>query len=430
MALLNTFVAMKNTLIYLFLAAITIKTVNAQLNMQWRGLDRSGHYAGEKLPERWPAGGPELLLHVSDLPESYSSVVVKDDIIYTTGVEGDDEILTALNLEGKILWNTIYGKAWEGSFSPARCTPTIEADHAYLISGGGSLACVHLKDGSLAWSVDGYSTFGAAHGTWGTAESPLIIGNRMIYTPCGEQTTVVALDKNTGSTIWSSESINEESSYASPVLMEWAGMQLIVTLTANYVIGMNAADGEILWKLDYSAIDKPMMGGDINPVTPLIKGKEIFVTSGYNHVGVMLELADDCRSVSLKWVSKEMDVHHGGVVEVDGYIYGSNYLNIRNGNWICLDWESGEVMYDQEWQAKGQVITADGKLICYEEKRGNIALVKVTPDGFRPLSEFRVEQGNGPHWSHPSLYQGRLCLRHGKSLLVYQMGEFSGISGR
>ena len=80
-------------------------------------------------------------------------------------------------------------------------------------------------------------------------------------------------------------------------------------------------------------------------------------------------------------------------------------------------------MYEQEWNTKGQIISADGKLICYEEKRGNIALVKATPDGFTPISEFIVEHGSGPHWSHPSLYKGRLYLRHGKSLLVYRMGS-------
>ena len=414
---------MKKTLLVLVFFAVTVPAMFAQLTPQWRGLDRSGSYPGEQLSDAWPAGGPELLLHVGDLPESYSSVVVKDEIIYTTGIKEEDEILTALDPKGNILWSTVYGKAWGKSYRPARCTPTIEDDYAYLISGGGTLARVDLKGGNLSWSLDAYSTFGAEYGSWGTAESPLIVGDKMIYTPCGETTTMVAVDKATGSTIWTSESIGDQSAYTSPVLMERDGKQLIVTLTGNYVICVNAADGEILWKLDYTAIEKPMMGVDINPVTPLIKGKEIFITSGYNHVGLMLEMGDDFRSVSVKWISEDLDVHHGGVVEVDGYIYGANYTSIKKGNWVCLDWESGRVMYEQEWNTKGQIISADGKLICYEEKRGNIALVKATPDGFEPLSEFIVEHGSGPHWSHPSLYQGRLYLRHGKSLLVYRMGS-------
>jgi outer membrane protein assembly factor BamB len=203
--------------------------------------------------------------------------------------------------------------------------------------------------------------------------------------------------------------------------MEYNGMKLIVTLTGNYVIGVNSEDGDILWKLKYSSISNPGTGVDININTPLIRGKEIFVTSGYDHVGLMLELAEDCRSVSVKWTSKEMDVHHGGVVEVGGYIYGSNFTQIISGNWVCLDWDTGEVMYEDDRYNKGQVIALGNKLICYEERKGRMLLVKANPEVFEVISEFTVKHGNGPHWSHPTVYDGRMYLRHGKSLMVYNL---------
>jgi len=394
---------------------------NAQSQTQWRGLDRSGYYPAEKSYEQWPEGGPELLVHVENLPESYSSVVVKDDVLYTTGIKEGDEILTALRPDGSILWSTVFGRSWDKSYRPARCTPTIEENRAYLISGGGSLACVDLLDGKLRWSLEGHSTFGARTGNWGTAESPLIVGERMIYTPCGDQTTMVAVSKHDGSILWTSESLGDQSGYVSPVLFSSGDLKLIITVTGNYVIGVNALDGEIFWKLDYGSLEDGMMGADINPVTPLIKGNEIFVTSGYNHVGVMLRMASDCRSVEVKWISEDLDVHHGGVVEVDGYIYGSNYTSIKKGNWLCVDWDSGELKYEQEWQTKGQIITSGGMLFCYDERRGNMAMLEATPSGFLPLSEFTVLYGNGPHWSHPSIYEGKLYLRHGTSLLVYRL---------
>ena len=395
--------------------------VKGQTHSQWRGPDRSGTYPAEKAYEKWPEGGPELLLHVENLPKSYSSVVVQDGILYTTGIEGEDEILTALKPDGTLLWSTVFGKAWDKSYRPSRCTPTIEGSKAYLISGRGTLACVDLLDGKLRWSVDGYSTFGARTGNWGTAESPLIVGEKMIYTPCGDQTTMVAVSKHDGSTLWTSEPLGDQSGYASPALFNEGGLKLIINVTGTYVIGVNAADGEIYWKVDYGSLEKGMMGSDINPVTPLVKDREVFVTSGYNHAGVMLVMSDDFRSASVKWISKDMDVHHGGVVEVDGYIYGSNYTSIKKGNWVCLDWDSGELKYEQEWQTKGQIISSGGMLFCYDERRGNMALVEASPEGFQPLSEFTVLHGNGPHWSHPSIYDGKLYLRHGTSLLAYRL---------
>ncbi|MCP4310621.1 MAG: PQQ-binding-like beta-propeller repeat protein [Bacteroidetes bacterium] len=407
----------------LVLIQVAFFNVNAQSTTQWRGVGRSGEFPSEGLFGQWPEGGPKLLLHVDELPESYSSVVVKDEVIYTTGIEEGDEILTALNPDGSTLWITRYGDAWGKSFRAARCTPTIEDGYAYLISGAGDLACVDLGSGKLSWTVDGYTAFGAVYGSWGTAESPLIVDDMMIYTPCGETTTMVAVDKSNGNTIWTSESIQDQSSYTSPLLIEREGYKLIVSVTGNNVICVNAADGEIFWQLEYTAIDKPMMGGDINPVTPLSIGNEIFITSGYNHTGVMLEMADDYRSVSVKWKSGKLDVHHGGVVVVEGYLYGSNYTTIRSGNWVCLDWETGELMYEEDWYTKGQVITSGGMLICYDERKGNMALVEATPERFSIKSEFRIDQGSGPHWSHPSIYEGKLYLRHGKSLLVYRVGQ-------
>ena len=268
---------------------------NAQEMVQWRGIDRTGHYKSNKLLPKWPDGGPELLLAIDTLPESYSSVVVKDGTMYTTGVVDTLEMLTAIGLDGSYKWATTYGKAWSRAFENARCTPTIEDSFAYVVSGCGDLACINTHNGKIKWGFDGYSKFNGVWGTWGVAESPLIVGDKMIYTPCGPKTTVVALNKHTGETIWMSESIGDQGSYCSPILAEQGSYQLIVTVTANYVVCFNAENGELFWKFAYTELDAPKMGGVINPVSPVAIGNDVFVTSGYNHVGVMLHMADDFR---------------------------------------------------------------------------------------------------------------------------------------
>lgn len=120
---------------------LSFSTVFAQIETQWRGENRSGFYPSENLLSEWPEAGPDLLLHVDSLGESYSSVVVKNEVMYTTGISDTTEILTAIDMNGKILWNTVYGKAWDKSYRNARCTPTVEDDKAYVISGNGYLAC-------------------------------------------------------------------------------------------------------------------------------------------------------------------------------------------------------------------------------------------------------------------------------------------------
>jgi hypothetical protein len=135
----------------------------------------------------------------------------------------------------------------------------------------------------------------------------------------------------------------------------------------------------------------------------------------------MLTLSTDGSEVEVKWSEGTLDSHHGGVVLVDGYLYGSNWINNGNGNWVCQEWETGKVMYEEKWHNKGSIIFADGLLYVYEEKNGNVGLVQPTPRGFKLISSFRVQEGTGPHWAHMSIYDQKLFLRHGEVLQVYNL---------
>jgi hypothetical protein len=78
-------------------------------------------------------------------------------------------------------------------------------------------------------------------------------------------------------------------------------------------------------------------------------------------------------------------------------------------------------MWVEPWFNKGPVIAAGGMLYCYEEQRGNMALVKADPGGFEVISSFRVTGGNGPHWARPAIYNGVLLVRHGEALMGYKI---------
>ncbi|NJK85777.1 MAG: hypothetical protein HC906_07205 [Bacteroidales bacterium] len=135
----------------------------------------------------------------------------------------------------------------------------------------------------------------------------------------------------------------------------------------------------------------------------------------------MFKLSEDGLNIELKWTSPVLDVHHGGSVLIDGYIYGSNWINNGTGNWCCLDWNTGETKYEKTWKCKGSVISADSMLYCYEERTGYIALVKPTPEDFALVSSFKIPAGTGPHWAHPVINDGILYVRHGNSLMAYNI---------
>jgi len=395
-----------------------IANIQAEDWPQWGGINRDGVSNETELLKEWSEGGPNLLWSTKSIGDGFSSPSIANGVIYITGMKDNKEILSTFDLNGNIKWSKEYGKAFSQSTPEARSTPTVDGNALYIISGTGEVVCLDAVSGDIKWSVNAFSQFDGQYGGWGIAESPLIVDDKVIYTPCGEKTTVVALNKNTGETVWTSESLNDHSGYVSPILATIGMKKQIITVTGSYVIGVNASNGHIDWKIANSDISSP---GDINCVSPIYYNGGVFVTSGYDDAGALIKLSDDGTQASVAWVNPDLDTHHGGVVLVNGYVYGSNWLDNEHGNWVCLDWNSGKTMYETKWNNKGSIISAEGMLYCYEEQRGTLGLVKASPDGFTVVSSFKITQGGGAHWAHPVISDGVLYMRHGDVLMAYDI---------
>lgn len=395
---------------------------------EWREDNRTGVSSESGLLKQWPEEGPALVWSNQELLSGYSSVAFSDNSIFLTGNDDKNDVLISLDYEGKIKWQTPYGRSWYQSNPESRCTPTVEGDKVYVSSGYGDLACVDANSGKIIWSLKASEDFKGTYGPWGIAENLLIDGDKLYYTPGGTETTTIALNKNTGELVWKSVSINDGPAYVSPILIDYSGKKIIVNVSLHNIFAVNALDGTMLWKINHldsldskESIEVWEDAPQIKCVTPLYNDGKIFVTGGYNHGSIMLELNEDGSNARVKWRDTVLDVHHGGVVLLNGYIYGSNWLSNNDGNWCCLDWNTGKKMYEESWQCKGSVISADGLLYLYDERKGFVGLVKPNPEKFDLVSSFRVKMGSGPYWSHPVINNGNLYLRHGKALMVYNI---------
>ena len=413
---------MKNSTLLLSLILIFFSYNTFAQEAQWRGPNRSGIFPETGLLQVWPENGPELLVNASGIGSGYSTPVIENGIIYVTGKKNTEDWLSALDLDGTILYQVSYGKSWENSYPETRSTPTIDDDRIYVISGMGEVICLNKSDGKMRWSVNAQEKYQGEIHRWGVAESPLVIDNMVIYTTGGNKTSVIALNKMTGEEIWTTESVGGSRTYVSPVIYQHENIRLIVASTADYIIGIMPENGEISWKYTYLPEDPSNERGSTNSTnSAIIKGNEIFISKGYDQYGVMLSVSKDGKSVREKWRTEVLDTHHGHYVNIGDHIYGSNWLNNSQGNWVCLKWDSGEVMYEEEWKTKGPIAYADNKLYCWEERTGNFALVNPTPQKFDVVSTFRVLDGSGPYWAHPFIADGKLLLRHGDVLFVYNI---------
>jgi len=406
-----------------FILFIFISASAASQIVQWRGPDRNGIYPDTGLLKSWPEGGPELLLKIEDIGRGFSSAVAAGDRIYVTGLKDSMDVLMVYDFNGGLIWEKPFGPAWNKSVPDTRCTPTIENDRIYVLSGLDNLACFNALSGDELWSVNIHENYGSNWDMFGVSESILLVDDKVICTPGGDMTSVVALDKYTGALIWKSESIGGQRSNASPALFENDTMNLrfIIAMTRTHTFAVDPENGDILWTYHYSYLGEEDENLTIQANTPLFHSDEILLSSGWDYKTVMLEVAKDGKSVSEKYIDRTLDNQNHGLVLLDGYVYGSNFLDRNMGKWVCMNWDTGEIMWVTEWHNKGPVISADGMLYLYDDKRGNVGLAKPGPDKFELISEFRITEGSGAHWTRPSIFGGKLFIRHGDTLLVYNL---------
>jgi len=365
--------------------------------------------------KRWPQGGPKKLWTAKGIGHGFSTVAIAGGLIYTTGNIGTDTVITALDLEGKMKWTVKNGPAWTGEVKGTRGTPTIDEGCLYHQNAHGDVVCLEARTGRRIWSVNILKKFGGRNIRWGLSESLLIDGNRVICVPGGTAAGVVALDKMTGETVWVCKDTDDKPGYASPVVVEHGGVRQVVTMMARSVVGVHAGTGKLLWRHRHRA------AYDENVLTPIFHDGCVFVSTLRPAASrlIRLTVVGDAVTAETAWQTRALDNHHGGVLLLEGHLYGST----TRGRWVCLDFGTGKPMYTADGVGKGSLTYADGMLYTYSQNRV-MGLVKATPTGHEVISHFKIPPGGrGPSWAHPVVCGGRLYLRYDDFLHCYDIRQ-------
>ncbi len=399
---------MKKKLIIAASLTFSILSLSAQDVIQWRGANRSGIYNETGLLKSWPAEGPTMLWQYDQLGEGYSSAAIANGKIYITGSIDGQGTLFVLDMNGKLFTKKVYGKEWTTNYVGARCTPTISEGKIYLYSGEGNLVCMDQATLDILWTKSIITDFQGENLRFGISESPLVVDDKVIITP-GKVNNVVALDKKTGKVIWTCKGEGDLAAYCSPLYLGDQKVPQIVTIMGKHVLGIDAKTGEKLWSHAYNN------QRDIHPNTPIYADNMLLCVYGYGKGSIMLRLSDGGRKVEQVWENQELDSKFGGAVKIGDYAYASGD---NNRYWFCVDWKTGNTKYKEKGLAMGNVIYADGMLYCYSDK-GEMALVKATPEKFDIVSQFPITLGTEQHWAHTVIHKGVLYVRHGNTLMAY-----------
>ncbi len=395
---------------------------------QWQGPERRSISRETGLLKSWPPDGPPLLWKAHNLGGGYSAPSIAAGRVFGMGTRQDQEVIWALEeTTGKELWCAPVA-ARVGSVNRnrgPRGTPTVDGTRLYALGVAGDLVCLETATGKECWRKNLIKDFGGEMMTnWGYSESPLIDGNKLICTPGGKDATLVALDKMTGATIWKAQVPQGDlASYASCIVAETAGLRQYIQFLGGGVVGVAADDGRFLWRYDAPA------NNNANCVTPIYQEPYVFASSAYQKGGsglVRLSRRGDKIEAKEVYFTKRLMNHHGGLVLVDGYLYGAHGGNKlqRMHALVCLDFKTGKVMWESRRPGKGSITYADGCLY-YRNEEGPMYLVEATPKGYVERGRFEqpdLSKGSEA-WPHPVLANGKLFLRDQDILLCYDVKQ-------
>lgn len=377
----------------------------------FRGPGRLGVYAQTPILTTWPAAGLKRLWN-QPIGGGYASFVVAQNTAFTIEQRRSNEVIAAYDLmTGKEKWTN----SWPADFRESmggdgpRATPIWHEGKVYAMGAEGELRVIDAATGATVWRKNILSDNGARNLQWGMSSSPLIVDEKVIVQPGGSGgRSIVAYNKNTGSRLWTS--LDDQQAYTSPLLATLAGKRQIVTVTADRAVGLDPADGKLLWEFPWKT------EYDVNSAQPIPAGENtFFISAGYGHGAALVEVAAEGAGFKARqlWFNNRMKNKFNSSVLFDGHLYG-----LDEGILACLDARTGAQKWKGGRYGYGQLLLASGHLVVISES-GELALVKATPEGHRELAKFEAIEGKT--WNNPAISNGVLLVRNTAEMAAFHI---------
>lgn len=377
----------------------------------WMGPKHDGVSADATWSTEWPADGlPEAWR--KEIGIGFSSVAIRNGRLITMGHrKGDDEsesvdIVYCLNVrDGKTIWTHEYAakigaNLYEGG---PGATPTIDGDHVYTLGKQGQFFCLALVDGTVVWETNLASDLGVPVPEWGFNSSAYVAGDDLLL----EAGRVVSYDKLTGQKQWQSDKHPAGYGCVRPITVD--GQTMLVSLDCESVRLTDPADGSELdaypWKSPFRT----------NSTTPIVSGDSFFVSTGYQVGCGLFRIVN--RKLELVYDHREMRNHFNNSILLNGHCYGFDG-NSNLGRLVqlkCLNFETGEIQWEQSKLGCGSLMIAGKRLVILSED-GRLVIAEATAEAFIELASAPILSGRC--WTVPVLLDGRIYARNAAGTLV------------
>lgn len=392
----------------------------------FRGPGGTGISATAKPPRAWDPD--KTVAWRMALPGSgASSPIVVGNLVVVLAYSGGSgkepliRTLVAFDTEsGKQVWeyrpetthaeDTYSGFLTEHGY--ASSTPVSDGQHIVVMLGKSGVACVSMR-GKELWRSDTGTM--SANRRWGSAASPVIVGDLVVVNAAEEARALLAFDLATGKQVWKAEGAALELSYGTPVLARNPkGEEELLLGVPDEIWSIHPRTGKLRWH-----VNAPLPG-NVSP-SPAVANDLVLVQGGYPSttlVAVPMGGHGRLPADAIRWKTGMASYVPSGLVH-DGHFY----CVTDKGMAVCLEAASGTVRYQERLDIKGaesrskpvyaSLVLADGQLYAVTRKAG-IFVYPVGPAFSKPAV---LKPGDGEDFSAtPALSGNNLFLRSDKAL--------------
>jgi outer membrane protein assembly factor BamB len=381
---------------------------------RWRGVRGDGTWQPPAELAVWSEEGPQRLWR-AEVGPGYSGICVAEGKVYTMdrppGSE-DERVVCFDAATGRLVWehryHAVYGNLDYGK--GPRSTPTFAAGRLYTLGAVGHLHCLDAATGRVLWAKDLVAEEHAVIPQWGLAASPLVDGQQVIVHAGLPGGCYAALDAQTGQWRWRSG--DDPAGYATPIVIEHAGVRQLVGWTPEHVVGLRIDDGQPLWQVPY----KVTYGVSI--ASPVFH-QGIVLVCGYWEGSKAIALGPRPQDAHLLW---EENRYLRGLMDPPLVRDGYGYLLDKQHGVVAFELASGEKQWtdgnrltprDRNPQLS-LVWLGDSDRAIGLNSEGELLLVRLTPQGFQELCRSKIV---GRTWAHPA-YAGRVAYARDDQQLV------------
>lgn len=389
---------------------------------QWLGPTRNNRVSlKEPVPEKIPAE-PKPLWQIK-IGGGFSSPVVAGNKVVYSDENGEKEILHLLDATtGKESWQTVVADRYEDEWGAGpRSTPFIEGNRVFVQSCNGEFRCLDLANGKLVWSVNFEKDFGVkfvgSKGGEGTAArrgnngSGLVHGDTVIV-PVGSTkgASLVCFDKSTGKVFWKSG--NEEAAYSSLQVASFGGVEQVIALMADSLMGIDCKTGKGLWQVPLKT------GAKRHAATPVISGENVIVNSHtFGMVAFKIVKLENLFSATELWRNKQMKINVATPALINGFLYSQGPAK----NFVCINANTGELKWSQAGfgRENSSVVVLRDKLLILTDD-GELVFIAASPEKYNELGRTQI---CGKNWNFPAYASGKYYVRDARQLSCYELGN-------